>query len=86
LTKNTKSVPLASYPHLWRWASEFGTVEIGSCGQTRSFIRALDEGGMIWKGRRSYRTLDAALADAEAGVSRWMRDELGITDAVLPGD
>jgi hypothetical protein len=33
------------------------------------------------KGRRSYRTLDAALADAEAGVSRWMKDELGITDA-----
>jgi len=25
--------------------------------------------------------LDAALADAEAAVSRWMRDELGITDA-----
>jgi len=36
---------------------------------------------VVWKGRRSYPTLDAALADAEAGVSRWMKDELGITDA-----
>jgi len=36
---------------------------------------------MVWKGRRSYRSLDAALADAEVGVARWMRDELGITDA-----
>jgi len=71
----------APYPHLWRWAAEFGTVEIGHCGQTRSFVRVLDEGGLIWKGRRSYTTLDAALADAEAGVARWMRDELGITDA-----
>jgi len=55
-------------------------VEIGHCSQTRSFIRVLDEGGLIWKGRRSYPSLDAALADAEVGVSRWMKNELGITD------
>jgi hypothetical protein len=66
---------------LSRWAADVGTVEIGHCGQTRSFIRVLDEGGIVWKGRRSYPTLDAALADAEAGVARWMRHELGITDA-----
>jgi len=79
MIRNTKSGLLASYPHLWKWVSDFGTVEIGSCCQTRSFIRVLDEGGVVWKGRRSYRTLDAALADAEVGVSRWMRDQLGIT-------
>jgi hypothetical protein len=38
----------------------------------------LDEGGSVWKGHRSYRTLDAALAAAAAGVSRWMKDQLGI--------
>ena len=81
MSRNTKSSGRASYPHLWRWIAEFGTVEIGYCGQTRSFIRALDEGGLIWKGRRSYPNLHAALADAEAGVSRWMREQLGITDA-----
>lgn len=81
MTKNAKCSGLTSYPHLWRWLSEFGTVEIGHCHQTRSFIRVLDEGGLIWKGRRSYRSLDAALADAEAGVAQRMRDELGITDA-----
>lgn len=85
MNRSAKSGPATPYPHLWRWVSEFGAVEIGHCRETRSFIRVLDEGGMIWKGRRSYRTLDAALADAEAGVSRWMRDELGITDAALPG-
>jgi hypothetical protein len=78
-TVMTKNAGSASYPHLWRWLSEFGTVEVGSCHQTRSFIRVLDEGGLIWKGRRSYRSLDAALADAEAGVSRWMKEQLGIT-------
>ncbi len=73
-----KSTGSVSYPHLSRWVVEFGTVEIGHCGQTRSFIRVLDEGGIVWQGRRSYSTLDAALADAEAVVARWMRKQLGI--------
>jgi hypothetical protein len=50
-----------------------------------AFLRVLDEGGMIWTARRRYPSLDAALADAEAGVSRWMKDQLEITDAALPG-
>ena len=79
--KITKSIEPVSHPHLWRWVRECGTVEIGHCGQTRSFVRLLDEGGVVWKGRRSYATLDAALADADAGLSRWMKDRLGITDA-----
>lgn len=83
--KVPKFVEPVTHPHLWRWVKEFGTIEIGHCSQTRSFIRVLDEGGLVWKGRRSYPTLDAALADAEAGVAQWMRDELGITDAALPG-
>lgn len=78
MSKNTKSPVSVSYPRLWRWVSEFGTFEIGRCPQTRSFIRVLDEGGIVWKGRRSYASLDAALADAEAGVSCWMKDQLGI--------
>ena len=81
MVKNTKSTVSTSHPHLWRWVNEFGTVEIGHCHQTGSFIRVLDVGGVAWKGRRSYPSLDAALADAEAGVARWMREELGITDA-----
>jgi hypothetical protein len=80
--KEATPIGSGSYPHLWRWVAEFGTVEIGPCRQTRWFIRVLDEGGLIWKGRRRYRSLDDALADAEAGVSNWMRDELGITGAV----
>ncbi len=67
--------------HLWRWITEFGTREVGQCDQTRSLIRALDEGGLVSKGGRSYSSLDVALADAEAGVARWMKGELGITEA-----
>ena len=76
--KRTKAFRSATFPHLWRWVAEFGTVEIGHCRQTRSFVRVLDEGGMVWKGRSDYRSLDLALADAEGGVARWMKDQLGI--------
>jgi hypothetical protein len=41
----------------------------------------LDEGVIVWKGHRSYMTLPAALADAEAGAARWMKDQLGIAGA-----
>jgi hypothetical protein len=78
MSKNRKPSGPGSYLHLWRWIVERGTVEIGHCGQTRSFIRVLDEGGLIWKGRSRYSTLDAALAGA--GVALWMRNQLGITD------
>ena len=83
MTKIPKPARLENYPRLWLWVTEYeyGTVEIGHCHQTRSFIRVLDEGVLVWKGRRSYPTLDAALADADAGVARWMRDELGIAHA-----
>jgi hypothetical protein len=80
MSKISKPSAQGSYPHLWRWIVEHGNVEIGHCRQTRSFIRVLDEGGLIWKGRSRYSTLDAALADADAGVSRWMRDSLGTND------
>jgi hypothetical protein len=80
MTKHNESLPLSLRPYLWRWVNEFGNLEIGSCHQTRLFGRVLDEGGLVWKGRRKYSSLDAALADAEAGVSRWMKDELGITE------
>ena len=81
MSKNFNSIVSTFHLHLWRWLREFGTVEIGHCRRTGSFIRVLDEGGIVWKGRRSYPTLDAALLDADAGVARWMKDELGITDA-----
>ncbi len=69
MCKVSKTLEPVTHPHLWRWVSEFGTVEIGPCHQARSFIRVLDEGGLIWKGCRSYRPLEAALADAGTGVA-----------------
>ena len=59
-----------AYPSLSRWVKEFGQLEIGYDPMTASFIRAVHPGGDLWKGRRSYKSLDAALEDAEVGVAR----------------
>jgi hypothetical protein len=70
-----------SYPNLCRWVADFGTLGIGYSRKTCSFVRALDAGGMVWKGRRRYRSLDGAFSDAEAAIARLLKEELGIEDA-----
>jgi hypothetical protein len=65
----------AIYPTIVRWVQEYGWIEIGQDEMSRSFIRALDDGGMVWEGRKSYPTLDAALQDLEVGLIAWMQEQ-----------
>ena len=66
----------AIYPHLARWVDADGWVEIGHDDFSRSFVRALNEGGTIWEGATSYPTLAAALAALDAGIGEWLHDEM----------
>ena len=53
-----------SYPHITSWV-ENGCFEIGIKGyHDDSFIRAMDEGGVIWESAENFETLDDALAAA----------------------
>ena len=63
------------YPAIARWASGYGWVEFGIYGLDRPFIRALDEGGMVWEGEGKYETLDKALQAMEAGLTEFMREQ-----------
>lgn len=65
------------YPNNSRWLSELGTIEIGYYPHTRSFIRVINEGGMIWCGKAKYKTLEAALADCDKYIGQWFHTELG---------
>jgi hypothetical protein len=62
----------AEYPSIARWVREFGQVEIGHDPNTNSFVRAIDEGGMPWSGKRSYGTIDGALRDLERGLKAFL--------------
>ena len=74
--KATKAIT-ESHPGIARWVESFGTVEFGYCAETRSAIRVLDEGGMVWSGRRTYKSFDAALADCNENLTRLLREEYG---------
>ena len=65
----------ATYPTIARWVKEYGWIEIGQRDMLQSFVRALDEGGMVWEGQEVYDTLDDALQDLEAGLAAWMREQ-----------
>jgi hypothetical protein len=65
----------ATYPTVARWVLEFGWIEIGHDDTSRSFIRALDDGGTVWEGQRHYPTLAAALQALETGLAAWMHEQ-----------
>ena len=61
------------YPHISRWVVD-GLIEIGRTDYTRSFVRALDEGGIIWEGASRYASLDDALRALDAGIAAWLEE------------
>jgi hypothetical protein len=56
------------YRNVAAWLRD-GWIEIGYREGSSSFIRVLDEGGMVWEGKRQYANVDEALRDAEEGIS-----------------
>lgn len=64
-----------SYPNIATWVRD-GWVEIGRDDYSRSFVRALDIGGMVWEGAESYGSLEEALQDLDRGIAAWL-EEMG---------
>lgn len=69
-----------TYPNIAYWVNEHeGWIEIGYDVDSplNSFVRALDCGGMLWQGKESYDSLDAALQDLNAGLEAVLKDIYG---------
>ena len=77
MPKKATTAPTEAHPGIARWVEAYGTVEFGYCRETRSAIRVLDEGGLVWSGRRSYKTFDTALADCDATLTHLLREQYG---------
>ena len=63
-----------TYPLIAEWVKSGGWIEIGYTDYSRSFVRVLDEGGMIWEGAEQYATLDEALQAVEQGIAAWFEE------------
>lgn len=61
----------ALYPNVAGWVQD-GWVEVGRDDFSRSFVRVLDIGGLIWEGRADYPTVHAALLAADAAIADWL--------------
>ena len=66
-----------TYPHIARWVRTHGWIELGQTELSRSFVRALDEGGQVWEGGETYATVDDALRDADKALAASMREQFG---------
>ncbi len=64
-----------AYPHIARWIQGQGWIEIGQDAYRRSFVRALDDGGLVWEGGTPDATLDEALQALETALAAWLREE-----------
>jgi hypothetical protein len=54
------------------WVLGDGWIEIGRDDTSRSLVRALDLGGLVWEGATEYATVDEALVALGAGLAEWM--------------
>ena len=66
----------STYPNIAKWTESYGWIEIGQDDYSKSFIRVLDEGGMLWESKPSYESLDDALNELEAALEKII-DEVG---------
>ncbi len=73
-TKKTKDEnPAAAdqrFPNIAAWVHSYGWIEIGQDDDSRSFLRALDEGGMVWEGEAEYPSLDDALRTLDKALGK----------------
>jgi hypothetical protein len=65
-----------TYPHIAEWVDICGWIEIGDDGGPLGFIRALDEGGLIWESKPKYKSLDEALQALEEALAECMDENL----------
>jgi len=61
------------YPNLAAWVLD-GWLEVGHVRESNAFICLRDEGGVVWEGKNTYPSMDAALVDAEAAAKRWFKE------------
>ena len=65
------------YPTIHRFIEKIGWSEIGQHEVISSFVRAYDQGGTVYEGKASYRSMEAAFQDLEVGIKAYL-DKWGI--------
>jgi len=64
----------ALYPNIAWWAQGGGWIELGRDDDSRSLIRVLDIGGLLWEGAPEYATVSEAMDEAEECLAQWRKE------------
>lgn len=60
------------YPNIAWWVQCGGQrVELGDDDYSRSLIRVIDMGGMLWESDDRYETVAQAMDEADAFIAKW---------------
>jgi hypothetical protein len=70
--------PTDVYAAIAWWVSNHGWIEVGYDDSNRSFVRALDPGGMVWEGEYRYASLDDALAALDTALAVFIREQFKV--------
>ncbi len=72
-----KESPLAeAYPNVADLALGDGWIELGYCYNSRTYARAINEGGALWVGGTNDMTLEELLEAMEKGIAEF-NEEMG---------
>ena len=75
-TRESSGAPFEqAYPHITEWVTTHGWIEIGQIEGMPTFVLAIDEGGVAWEGKSTYKTLDEAFQTLDEGLAEWMEEQ-----------
>lgn len=60
-------------PNVASWVQD-GWIELGRDDFSKSFVRVLDIGGLIWEGEANYPTVHAALKALDEAIAEWLEE------------
>ena len=63
-----------TYPNITHWIDSLGWIEIGRDEYSRSLVRLLNEGGLVWESDDTHGTIDEALQTLEAELVEILKE------------
>ncbi len=63
-----------TFPNITRWVTEQGWIEIGQDENSKSLVRAIDPGGLVWESSEKQTSIDDALYALENYLEKWFEE------------
>lgn len=65
-----------AFPNIHYWVISHGWVEVGQDDCSKSLVRAIDAGGVVWESARKHKSVDKALQALEIFLEKWFEENI----------